>query len=379
MQRIRKLGLGGGVALRHQHHPGIALAECLFDGGGVGTQTGVGAEHMGGTVVVFVVVGGQIAGHHDDGQRQRRRQHDAGHKPPELVKAGQQRLVVGLIHPRVTHQRQRRHEGEHGDKAQHHALGQRKAQVRADLELHEHQRQKTDDRGQAAGQDGPGGFAQGLHHAVLRAGVRARGPALGKAVDEEHRVIQRHGQLQDAAGGVGHKGNGAEHQVGAVVDEDGRPQTRQHQQRLHPGIGGQDQDEQHIHHRNGRDLGHLGNGGIGSHSGGHRGPGQGIVLPDQVLDGRHSLQTVRILHRHGEQRAVVLIIGLHRGGVLHLQRHGHIQAVVQPGHGLHAVDGGKFFFVVQCLGHRDVPHHDPHVGDAAGKGAVHLLQCNGGG
>ena len=379
VQCIRKLLLRGGVALRHQYNVGVAAAKGLLDGGGVRTQTGVLAKHVGGTVVILVRVGGQIAGHHQNDQHQRHGQHDAGHKAAKLVKAGQQWPVVGLIHPLIRCQRERGHKGEHGDKAQHHALCQRKAQIRADLELHEHQCQKTDDGGQAAGQDGAGGSAQGIHHALLRAGIRVFSPALRKAVDQEHRVVQRHRQLQDAARRIGDKGDGAEDEVRAVVEQDSRAKARQHQQRLRPGIGGQDQDEQHIHHRDGGDLCHLGHGGVGGNGSGDRRALQRVALPDQIPHGSHGFQTLLVLHRHGEQGAAILIIALHRGGVLHLQRHCHIQTVVQPCNGGHSVDGGKFFLVLQRLRHRDIPHHDPHVGDAAGESTVHHLDGGGGG
>ena len=202
---------------------------------------------------------------------------------------------------------------------------------------------------------------------------------IGKAVDQEHRVVQRHRQLQDAARRIRHKRDGAEDEVRAVVEQDGRAKARQHQQRLRPGIGGQDQDEQHIHHRDGGDLCHLGHGGVGGNGSGDRRALQRVALPDQIPHGSHGFQTLLVLHRHGEQGAAILIIALHRGGVLHLQRHRHIQTIVQPCNGGHSIDGGKLFLVLQRLRHRDIPHHDPHVGDAAGGSTVHRLDGGGGG
>ena len=198
-------------------------------------------------------------------------------------------------------------------------------------------------------------------------------------MDEEHRVIQRHRQLQNAACRIGDEGDGAEDEVCAVVEQDGRPKARQHQNGLGPGVGGQDQDEQHVHHRDGRDLRHLRHGGVGGNGGGHGRARQRIVLADELTHCIHSFQTLGVLHRHGEQGAAVFVIGLHRVGVLHLQGHRHVQTVVQPGDGRHAVDGGDLFLVRQRLRDGHIPHHDAHVGDAAGEGAVHHLDGGGGG
>src|SRR5699024_8548497 len=133
--------------------------------------------------------------------------------------------------------------GKDGQQAEANPLGQGQAQVGPDLELHQHQSGKTDDGGQAAGQDRGGGLGQSLHHAVAGVGAGAGSPHLGKAVDQKDRVVQRDGQLQDAAGGAGDKGDLTEDQVGAVVDEDGRPHAHHDEDRLGPAGGGQGQDE----------------------------------------------------------------------------------------------------------------------------------------
>src|SRR5699024_3355853 len=193
-------------------------------------------------------------------------------------------------------------------------LGQGQAQVGPDLELHQHQSGKADDGGQAAGRDGGGRLGQRLHHAVAGVGPGAGGPHLGEPVDQKDRVVQRDGQLQDAAGGAGDKGDLPEDQVGAVVDEDGGPHPQHDQDRFGPAGGGQPQDEKDVEDGHGGDLGHFHHGGVGGRRGGHRRAGQCAGVPQQGVDGGHGLGPLVVGHRDGEQGRPVLIIGFDGGG-----------------------------------------------------------------
>ena len=363
--------LGGGVPGRHQQHIGVALAEDVVDVLGVLAHLGVGAEHVAGAVVIGVGVGGQIGGHHDDHQHQHHGDHDPAHQPAEGGEAGQQRLVAGAVHPGQGGDHQGRHKGKDSQQAEGHTLGQGPAQVRADLELHQDQGHEADDGGQAAGQDGGGGFGQGLHHAVPGVGPRPGGADFLKPVDQEHRVIQGHSQLQNAAGCAGDKGDFPEHQVGAVVDEDGHTHAHHDQHRLGPAVGGEAQDEKDINHRNHCDLGHFHHRGVGGGGGGYRRTGEGALVPQQVRDFVHSLGPLGVLHRDGEQGRAVLIVGFHGFLVLHFQGDGDVHRVVQPGHRRDPVQLGDLLLIGQSLGDGDIPDHGPDVGNAAPEGVFH--------
>ena len=117
---------------------------------------------------------------------------------------------------------------------------------------------------------------------------------------------------------------------------------------------------------------------MGGRRRGHRRAGQGAFVAQQGLDGSHRFGPLVIRHRDGQQGGPVLVVGLHRGGVLHLQRDGDVQDVVQPGDGGNALDAADLLFEGQRFGNGDVPHHGPHIGDAAAEGLLHHVDGDGG-
>ena len=193
------------------------------------------------------------------------------------------------------------------------------------------------------------------------------------------RMVQRDGQLQDAAGGAGDKGDLPEDQVGAVVDEDGGPHPQHDQDRFGPAGGGQPQDEKDVEDGHGGDLGHFHHGGVGGRRGGHRRAGQCAGVPQQGVDGGHGLGPLVVGHRDGEQGRPVLIIGFDGGGVLHLQGDGDLGHIVQPGDRGDPVHPCDLLFEGQGLGDGDVPRHGPHIGDAPAEGVLHHMDGGGGG
>lgn len=233
-----------------------------------------------------------------------------------------------LIHEPEADQNDARHEEEHSQQADAHALGQGSAQVGADAEAHEEEGDEADDSGQTAGQDGGGGFAQRLLHGRLGVGVFQT--ALAEPVDEEDRVVQGHGKLQDVAGGVGDEGDLAEDEVGAGVDHHRHADAQQDHQRFQP--RGSHQGEHHQDDEDGHDsdLLNLADRAAGGDSRADGGAGHGVVVTDELPDGGDGGVDVGFPDGHRVQGDVVLIIRCHRVLVQQLQGQVQCVLVVQP-------------------------------------------------
>ena len=203
--------------------------------------------------------------------------------------------------------------------------------------------------------------------------------ALVEAVQEEHREVQRDGDLQDGAGRVGDKGDLAEHQVRARVDEHGHAQARHDQDGLEPRLGGEHQHEQDDDDGYDGDQVDLGDRPGGRHRRGDRRAVHGVVVAD---DGAHAvdrLDLVPLGHGDREERRGVLVVGLDGVGVLHLEGLADVDGVVEPHDVVDARHGRYGVLVGERLLHVDVAHHDAHVGDALVELGVHDVDGLGGG
>ena len=379
-QLLQAVGQGafpGHISPGHHQHIGVAFPKGVLNGLSVRAQLGGRAEDVGGAIVVAVAAGGLVRGHHQQQKHRDCGNHHPVHDAAEFLEGGHEGAVAGFLHFVAEGQRQHGGEGEHRHQTDGHALGQHQAQVGAYLEFHQAQGQKADHRGQAAGKDEHGGLAQGGHHGLALVGDG--GLAVLVAVDEEHGVIQGHGQLQDGSGGVADKGNLAEDDVRAHVDENGRAQAGHDDYRLHPGGGGQRQNEAHEDHREDGDGADLGGGGGGGYHGIDRRAAHGVFIADQLADDVHRRENEFFLNGHGEQGVAVPVVGFQGVLVLHGQGRGDVRHIVQPGHGADALDGFQLPLVGQRPRDGHVPNHHPGIGNAALEFLAKGVQGQGGG
>ena len=297
----QRLQLGGQrlftrrVAARHHQHIGVALAEHVLDGLNIRAQLRFRAENVRRAVIIAVLLRAEIGGHGQHQQDQQHGDHQVCDASAEPAEGWHERTMAHPFQQRVAQQDQRGRKQEHGEQADGHALAQHQAHVRPDLKLHQAQRQKADHGGQAAGQDGHGGFAQRFDHGLVRLG---RFPsAFLKAVQQEDGIVQRNCQLQNTSRRVGHERNFAKDQVAAAVDQYGHAQADQHHQRLQPGGGRQHQDKQHERHggqRNDLDLRYGAGRGYG---GRHGGAAHGVVIADQLSNRIHGCDALILRDR----------------------------------------------------------------------------------
>ena len=376
LKRGGKLLLPRGVAARHHHHIGVALAKDRFDILYVRAQRRIRSKDMGLAVVVAVLLRAEIGRNDHNDENQQHRNHHVRHAFAQLVEGRHEGTMARLFQQAIGQQDERRGEQEYRHQADGNALAQHKTHVRTNLELHQAQRQEADDRRQTAGRDGHRRFAQRLNHRLVR--IRRILLAFLKAMQQEDGVIQRDSQLKDAARGVGNKGDRAEYQVRAAVDEDGDAQACQHNQRLQP-RGRRDRqheeneddrrdgDDAHLRHRAGRRV-----------RGRYRGTADGVFVADQRAQVGGRLNDLGFLDRDGEQRRAVLVIRLDRIGVQRLQRLIDVRHVVQPVDRDNAVHRFKLLLVSQCRRDIDVAYHDAHIRYAALVFLFHHVQRDGG-
>ena len=159
-----------------------------------------------------------------------------------------------LIHPLIADQDQSRHEKKYGKKADGNSFCQGKTKVRTDAKTHHYKCQKSDNRGKSAGQNGTCRKCQRIFHGFFWLCVSF---AFLKTMDQKYGIIQGNCQLQNISGRIGYKGDFSKYQVRSCIYEDCHAKSDEHDDRLYPGSGGQNQDhkkEQHRDHGNLLDL-----------------------------------------------------------------------------------------------------------------------------
>ena len=285
--------------------------------------------------------------------------------------------MTGPLDEGITAQEQRRHKEKYRDQADGDAFCKRKSEIRTDLETHEHEREKTDDGGQTARGNGRGGFAQRIHHSGIS--IRNFFTALFETVDQKDRIIQRYGELKNAAGGVGDKGDFSKDQIGAAVDCNRDAQSGENQNRFHPRGHGQSQDKQDKQYRDAGDAHDLRDGIGGCGGSCHRTAGHGIVIADNRADFRHCGDPAVLFDGHAIQRRVVFVVGLNRLLRIDFKWRGDVDGIIQPHDIGDTVHLFELFFVVQRFGDGDVADHHAGVGDSAVVLLLHYIERYGGG
>ena len=203
------------------------------------------AEHIG------AVIGEDRSGDQNDDEDRRDDVAGLDRKAAPGADLRQEALVVALVEQRAHEQQQRRHEQEHREHADQDRLDEHEAHVRADLDLHERQRQKTRNGRQARSADLGDAEREGLHDRVT---CVMRPALLGIVVAEDDRIVDRETQLQHRRNGVCDEGDLAEPVVRALVQPDRHAENDQQDRNLGIGFARQEQDqddddnEDHEHH-----------------------------------------------------------------------------------------------------------------------------------
>ena len=190
---LQLIHLRGGEIVPQQHKVGSRHVVVIFQFV-VGDD---GVHVLGQRLIQLVVDGGVALGVY---RRQEQQQKDGHKRPPvaddkaiHLFKIGDQRPVLVLFDFFVKNQQQCGQHQYHCGHAQHHALGHDQADVPAQGQLHEAQRQETGDGGQAGAGQGSKGSHNGLRHGVP--GILMKQPFLPVAVVKEDGVVHGDAQL----------------------------------------------------------------------------------------------------------------------------------------------------------------------------------------
>ena len=192
-----------------------------------------------------------------EGKDNNHQEHNGNHMPGRIVDLayngdlGHKILVFCLVDQGSEQDQQARHNDEHRQQRKENGLDQINAHVGADLELHEHHGCQAADGSQGAGADFRNSLAEGYDSRL----PDGKGLVLHlEPVAQNYGVVQGQRQLQDTRHGVGYKGNGAEHEVAALVQDHGHHKGDQQHRHLTVGLGGQQQyannDERHQNHNN---------------------------------------------------------------------------------------------------------------------------------
>ena len=200
-------------------------------------------------VDIGAALGDEIAAD-DQRQEEDRHHHAAGiGKAPHEGDLGNKVPVLRLFDPGPEEHQKAGHEDEHGKQGEKDRLDEADAHVRAKAELHEDHRHQTAHRGEAAGADFRDALAQRLDDRLAQ---RQGLVLLLESVAQDHRVVQRQRQLQNAGHGVGDEGDLAQKEVGAHIQHHGADEGQQQHGDLRPGLAGQrqhrDDDERHDDH-----------------------------------------------------------------------------------------------------------------------------------
>ena len=291
------------------------------------------------------------------------------------MQLGDDALVARFVQQLHAGQREAGQEHDHRHIAEDDALDQIHAQVRADLEAHEHQRHEAEHRGGGGGGDGGEALLDGRAHGHFH--VVHLLPVALEAVQQEDGIVQRDGQLHDGAHRLRDEGDLPEHDVGAHVDEDGHADAGQEEQRRHPGGGGEYQQQHDDGHGDGRGAQHLRHhallyvGGVGGVA------ADGAVLADELIERVDGAALAPVGHRHLiEGRAVAPV--LLDGGLVHqLHRRGEVLHVVQPHDARHAVHSGDVGLQRLRLREREAADHHARVRDAGAELVVEDAKRDG--
>ena len=240
----------GGVPLGdHQCHD-ILGAEFLFHPVrrclmliAANGHDGVVAIHIG------ALVGEEEASHHTHDEYGHAHMTQGIDQLAPAVDLGDEVLVAGPLHRLGEQHQQSGHQGEHGQHTQQDGLNEHQTQVKADAELHEHHGGQTGNGSQAAGGDRGNGGADSDD--AGRPVIRGVFPLFQKAVKQDDGVVDGQRKLEHHCHRVGHEGDLAEDEVGALVQQRRRHKGQQQHRHLGVGTGGQQQhqhDDQRGHH-----------------------------------------------------------------------------------------------------------------------------------
>ena len=153
MKRLRKLRLCCNAFLGNDQNIGILLPESIFDLFRVRAELCLTSEYMRSSVIKAVGIGSQIAGSDHNSEYYHHRHHNTAYKLAEALEGRHKGAVLRFIYQLVSFQYQRRHKYENSDKADSHALCQRKTKIRTYPELHQTQSKEADDRRKSAGKN----------------------------------------------------------------------------------------------------------------------------------------------------------------------------------------------------------------------------------
>ena len=260
LQRLRQLPLLHHRTIGHHGDDRVGLAKCrvdllriLIDPGSRRSADGIVPVHK----VVHALT--EVAGHRHQNGDDEHHMANPVHQHRELVKGRKERLMGGSGNPVVKLQDQRRHQKQHRRQAADDSLGQHKAHILTDGEPHKCNHQESHDRGGAACQNRAAGFLKRCLHGKMPLHSLTLVPVEG--VQQEYGIVHGHRQLQDRRRGKGEEGNPPEYDVGPHIQDDCHHHNVNEQKRLHPGGGGQGQDQPDDHQRHADGHGNLsGNG-----------------------------------------------------------------------------------------------------------------------
>ena len=197
---------------------------------------GVVAIHIG------ALVGEEEASHHAHDEYGNAHMTQGIDQLAPVVDLGDEVLVPGALHRLGKQHQQSRHQGKHGKHTQQNGLDQHQSQIEADAELHEHHGGQTGNGSQAAGGDRGNGGADSDD--AGRPVIRGVFPLFQKAVKQDDGVVDGQRKLEHHCHRVGHEGDLAEDEVGALVQQ--RRRYKGQQQHRHLGVGtGSQQQHQH--------------------------------------------------------------------------------------------------------------------------------------
>ena len=170
-------------------------------------------------------------------------------EPAHKGDLGHKAAVRRPVDERAEQHQQARHHHEGGKQREQNGFNEAQGHVRAKSELHEQHGHQTADGGQAAGADLRDGLAQGHDHRLPQ---RQQTVLLLEAVAEDDGVVDGQRQLQNTGDGVGHEGDLAHQEVGALVQHQRHHERQDQHRHLAVGLGGEQQhqhdDHGHIDH-----------------------------------------------------------------------------------------------------------------------------------
>ena len=312
-------------------------------------------DHLLGDLVIIldgrgqqaVPVGEGAAGGQEEAHGDQQGEDHGHHVPRGVVEIahegylGHEAAVLRPVDEGAEQHQKARHHHEGGQQREQDGFDEAQGHIGAQLELHEQHGHQTADGGQAAGADLGDGFAQGDDDGL----PQVQQPVfLLEAVAEDDGVVDRQRQLQNTGDGVGHEGDLAHQEVGALIQHQRHHEGQNQHRHLAVGLGGEgqhdDNDDGHVDH-NDADL--VLNGLL-----------LGIA---QIRGDVEVIAAEGCLHRIQRRQAgvVILVVGEGDG-----EQSGHVVVVVGGlvvGQALDTLDVPELVSQLLSLGRCDVGHH----------------------